>query len=394
MRIAQIAPLWELVPPAAYGGTELVVYNLCEELSRLGHEVTLFAARGSQSPARLLECAPSSLRTIEEQIANDKTHCVAMSYELAMLQQVFSSAEQFDVIHNHLGYQALAFSPFLKTPMVTTLHNVLSPEPVRDLYLRNAHLPFISISNYQQTLWPELNYSATIYHGIDMSSFQPSYDTEGKNYLVFLGRLSPEKGPNHAIDIALSLGMKLVMAGKIDRVDQAYYEKEIAHRIDGEQISYIGEVNHAQKVELLRNAAALVHPVIWPEPFGLVMIEAMACGTPVFALRQGSIPEVINPGVTGSFAETPEALTEALRDWKRYDRRRIRQVAEERFSRERMVKDHVRVYEHLVAAKASQLSTTVLTPTALAEIRKMALSALDPIAPSDPEARLPKHTGR
>jgi glycosyltransferase involved in cell wall biosynthesis len=348
MRIAQVAPLWELVPPKTYGGSELVVYNLTEEMVRRGHEVTLFAAKGTRTSGTLVPCCPVALREMEERIIKDKTHCTVMSYELGMLQTVFERAHEFDVIHNHIGYQALPLASFVSTPVVTTLHNALSPFPVEELFLRNAHQPFISISDYQQRLWPDLNYAATIHHGIDLSIFKPSFGHEDKDYLLFLGRLSPEKGPHHAIRIAQALDMPLLLAGKIDRVDREFYDREIAHRVDGQRIKYVGEVNHEQKVELLRNAAATLCPVEWPEPFGLVMIESMACGTPVFALRDGSIPEVIDSGVTGYVATTVDELIGAVREFRRYDRQQVCQVAERRFSVQRMVDDHLRLYASLI----------------------------------------------
>lgn len=381
MRIAQIAPLWELVPPKTYGGTELVVYNLCEELVRHGHDVTLFAAGGSTTSARLVECAPEALRAMEEQIKQDKTHCTAMGYELKMLQEVFQRADQFDVIHNHVGFQALPFANFVETPVVTTLHNALNPPIIKELFYQNKALPYISISNYQQKLWPELNYAATIYHGIEMERFQPRYALDDEPYLAFLGRLSPEKGPQHAIRIAKELGMKLIMAGKIDHVDRIFYEREIAHLVDNRQICYIGEVNHDQKVELLRNAAASLCPVTWPEPFGLVLIESMACGTPVMALRDGSIPEVINHGQTGYVADTVEELVEATSHWRNYDRRQIRQIAEQRFCRGRMVADHLRLYERLMRQNQSReetrrhLTMLGLTPSRVAEIRRTTVAS-------------------
>lgn len=350
MRIAQIAPLWELVPPCTYGGTELVVHNLTETLVKRGHEVTLFAAQGSSTAAHLHPCAPISLRCMEERFKKDKTHCTVMGYELKMLETVFSHAEQFDIIHNHIGFQALPFAQFVNVPVVTTLHNALEPEVIRELFDQNADLPYISISNYQRQLWPELNYAATIYHGIRMNSFKPDFETQNKDYFVFLGRLSPEKGPHLAIQIARALGAKLVMAGKIDRVDQIFYDQHVKPLVDGQQIQYMGEVDHFQKAELLRHARGVLCPVLWPEPFGLVMIEAMACGTPVFALRDGSVPEVVDHGVTGYVADSVEALAEAARHWKTYNRRKIRQVAERRFSSERMVDDHLKLYTKLLQA--------------------------------------------
>ncbi|MCE3235992.1 MAG: group 1 glycosyl transferase [Vampirovibrio sp.] len=386
MRIAQVAPLWELVPPKAYGGTELVVHLLTEELVRRGHEVTLFAASGSKTSARLEVCAPVALRELEEQTKKDKTHCTVMAYELKMLQEVFQRADEFDVIHNHVGFQTLAFADFVDTPVVTTLHNALNPEPVRRLFYRNAHLPYISISHYQQQLWPELNYAATIHHGIDLNKFHPCYERDGKDYLAFLGRLSPEKGPHHAIRIAKELNMKLILAGKIDRVDQVFYDEELAHHVDGEQIIYIGELNHPQKVAFLRNAVATLCPVEWPEPFGLVMIESMACGTPVFALRDGSIPEVIDQEQSGYVADSVEELTEAVRRYRDYDRKLVRRLVEKRFSVQRMVDDHLRVYEALIAKRkphktllepesklaacGPDLTSSLLTPSQIAGMKQ------------------------
>jgi glycosyltransferase involved in cell wall biosynthesis len=382
MRIAQIAPLWELVPPRAYGGTELVVHLLTEGLMARGHEVTLFAASGSDTSGRLKTYSSKPLRELEESIKRDKTHCTVMATELRMLGDIFTQADEFDVIHNHIGFQALPFAEFSRTPVVTTLHNALAPEPVHQLFLRNAHLPYISISDYQQALWPELNYAATIYHGIDLSRFKPNYNHHGKNYLAFLGRLSPEKGPQHAIAIAKSLGMKLILAGKIDRVDQLFFDRELAHLIDGEQIRYIGELGHDDKVALLSNAAATLCPIEWPEPFGLVMIESMACGTPVFALRDGSVPEVIDHGFSGFIADSVEALTEAVKNYQSFDRRLVRKIAEDRFSMARMVRDHERLYEKLVTSPSGAVHRNELermgrkappvplTPSRLIEIRQ------------------------
>ena len=391
MRIAQVAPLWELVPPTTYGGTELVVKLLCDELTRLGHEVTLFAARGSNTAATLVECAPMALRAMEDNIKADKTHCTVMSYESMMLQEVYKRAGDFDVIHNHVGFQALPFANFVDTPTVTTLHNALCPEPVHQTFLKNKHLPFISISEYQQHLWPELNYAGTIHHGIDLQRFEPCYDVQAKQdepYLAFFGRLSPDKGPDTAIQVAKALGMKLVMAGKIDKVDRIYYDKELAHHVDGDQICYIGELNHEQKVQFLRGAAAVLHPVRWPEPFGLVLVESMACGTPVLALKDGSIPEVIDEGKTGAVCTSLEELIEATRNWQNYDRREVRRIAEARFSKERMGADHETLYQQLIdqrndrkPARKPQLRLTepVLTPTRIAYARHEALSLTDSV---------------
>jgi glycosyltransferase involved in cell wall biosynthesis len=346
---------------------------------RQGHDVTLFAAKGTITNAKLVECAPMALRNMEENIKRDKTHCTVMGYELGMMQDVFHQADDFDVIHNHVGFQLLPFANFVDTPVVTTLHNALDPEPVRNLFYRNAHLPYISISDYQQTLWPELNYAATIYHGINLKRFHPSYEHDGKDYLAFLGRLSPEKGPHHAIKVAKALNMKLIMAGKIDRVDRIFYENEIAQHVDGKQIMYIGEVNHAQKVDLLRNAAATLCPVQWPEPFGLVMIESMACGTPVFALRDGSIPEVINSGQSGYVANSVDELIDAVRNYRSFDRYKVRQTAEQRFSVQRMVDDHLRLYESLLKRSQPQKAQSKHGMTAVASRRSFHRTPLTPV---------------
>ncbi len=389
MRIAQVAPLWESVPPRTYGGSELVVSLLTDELVRRGHEVTLFAAQDSQTAGNLVPCCPLSLRDMEAQVIQDKTHCTVMSYELSMLQQVFERAGEFDVIHNHVGFQPLPFADFVSTPMVTTLHNALEPMPVKALFLRNAHLPYIAISHYQQQLWPELNYAGTIYHGIQLQKFEPSLTHPEQPYLVFLGRLSPEKGPHHAIRIARDLKLPLILAGKIDRVDQVYYDREIAPLVDGEQIRYIGEVDHTQKVSLLRHAAATLCPVAWPEPFGLVMIESMACGTPVFALRDGSIPEVVDHGITGYVADSVEELTQAVSRYLDYDRSRIRQVAEQRFSVERMVDDHLAVYRAL--AEQAQGKTVAFSRDDKPDWMTAALGATEILALSPFSMPIPKN---
>jgi glycosyltransferase involved in cell wall biosynthesis len=358
MRIAQVAPLWELVPPKTYGGTELVVHLLTEELVRQGHEVTLFAAAGSETAARLIPGSPQALRQMEEEFKCEKTHSSVMAYELGMVGDIMNRARagEFDIIHNHMGFQMLPFASFLDIPMVTTLHNALNLDAVRELHERYSDSSLISISDYQQTLWPNLNYASTVYHGINLKKFNPSLDAEGKEYLAFLGRLSPEKGPHHAIRIAKELGMKLIMAGKIDHVDRIFYDREIAQHVDGEQIQYIGEVDHVGKEELLRNAAATLCPIEWAEPFGLVFIESMACGTPVFALRDGSVPEVIDHKRSGYVGDTVEELIEAVRNYRSFDRAEVRRVVENRFSMERMADDHVKLYSRLIEEMSRETS--------------------------------------
>jgi glycosyltransferase involved in cell wall biosynthesis len=268
--------------------------------------------------------------------------------ELKMMENVISMADEFDVIHNHLGITALPFASLTETPMLTTLHGAFKPKALRDFFEDYAHLPYVSISDNQRLGLPDLNYVATIYHGLEISRFNPSLSPGGKDYLAFLGRFTCEKGPHHAIRMAKETGRKLVMAGKVDMVDREFFREEIEPHFDGEQIIYIGEVNHAQKVELMRNAYATLCPVTWPEPFGLVLIESMACGTPVLALRDGSIPELISHGESGFVCDTVEALTACIDQVKELDRRVCRHYVESRFTVSRMTEDYLRIYRLLV----------------------------------------------
>ncbi len=352
MRIAQIAPLWESVPPKTYGGTELVVHLISEELIRRGHEVTLFASGDSETQGNLCTCVDTSLRNIQ-----DQSPMPPIMYELRLLEQVFSQADQFDVIHNHLGFQALPFACLTQTPVLTTLHGVFEPPPIRQFIDYYQDQGFVSISDYQRKPMPGLNYLATVYHGIILDQYLPAYDYTNKNYLAFLGRFSIEKGPHHAIHAAKETGWTLIMAGKVDAVDEDYFKSEIAPHIDGKQIQYIGEVNHLQKVNLLRHAAATLCPVTWPEPFGLVLIESMACGTPVIAMRNGSIPEVIAHGETGYVVDSYEAFVAAIAKIPQIDRRICRDYVESRFSVERMVDDYLALY-HSLMNQSSRVNRT------------------------------------
>lgn len=359
MRIAQIAPLWEPVPPPTYGGSELIASLLTEELVRRGHEVVLYATANSKTSAKLVPIIPEGFREAKTDLRCDRNATHIMATELRMLGQAFNEAGSFDVVHNHIGFQALAFADLVRTPVVTTLHNALEPEGVRKLYGQYAHLPYISISDYQRELWPELAYAATIYHGIDLDRFDARFDTDEDGYLAFLGRMCPEKGADLAIQIAQTVGRKLVMAGKIDEVEREYYESEVAPHIDGEQVRYIGEVNHQQKVKLLRNAVATLFPIQWAEPFGLVMIESMACGTPVLAMRNGSVPEIVAHGTSGFICDSVPELIESFAQIENIDRRGCRQQVEQRFSIERMADDHEQLYEQLVSRSAAAASGRV-----------------------------------
>lgn len=344
MKIAMIAPLWETVPPKTYGGTEVVVHLLTEQLLRDGHEVTLFACGGTEFPPNpnleIVHMIHAPMRELG--LAGGE----AVLHELIMLETVYRRADEFDVIHNHLGHQALPFATQVKTPTLTTLHGVFQPQAILPFFQHFGHLPYVSISDFQRKPAADLNYVATVYHGLALDRYQANEHPAG-DYLAFLGRFSPEKGPHHAIDIAKATGKTLIMAGKVDRADVEYFRNEIEPHIDGKQIFHIGEVNLAQKNELLRNAVATLCPVTWPEPFGLVLTESMACGTPVIALRDGSIPEVVTHGVGGFVADTVEAMIAYVGRIDELDRHAIRVLVEERFSVARMTSDYIKVYESL-----------------------------------------------
>ncbi len=347
MRIAQIAPLWESVPPKTYGGTELVVHLLVEELAQRGHEVVLFATGDSQISRKykvnLVSGADQALRAQGVSIHD------AIYYELPFLEKIFSRTDRFDIIHNHMGYQALPFASFSQTPVVTTLHGIFDPPGLKWCYEQYPHMPYVSISDFQRIPSPDLNYVATVYHGLRANRFTPCYQHyKSKDYLAFLGRISPEKGVHHAIRIAKETGWKLRIAAKVDPKDYEYYATMVEPLIDGTQIQYIGEVGHPEKVDLLRNAAATLCPITWPEPFGLVLMESLACGTPVLTIRNGSVPEIMEHGKTGFIGESPDDLVEFVANLNQIDRQACRRHVEEKFSVKRMVDDYLAVYERLV----------------------------------------------
>lgn len=346
MRIGLIAPLWEAVPPRTYGGTELVVHLLACELTRLSHDVTVFAsgdsACGKESGAYLKAYSEKPLRE------SGLDHQQAVFYELAMLEDIFAQADRFDILHNHLGYPALSFARLVQTPMLTTLHGAFQPPALKRFFAQHADLPYVSISNYQRRGCPQLNYIATIYHGLPLRDYEPDLLTEGKGYLAFLGRLSPEKGTHYAIQAARATDWPLILAGKVDPSEVDYFEEIIRPEIDHDQIRYIGEVNHTQKIRLLRGARATLCPVTWPEPFGLVLIESMACGTPVLAFRDGSIPEVVSHGETGWIASSLDEMIMQIGRIDELDRKACRKRVETYFSVERMAAEYVAVYESLL----------------------------------------------
>ena len=337
MRIAQIAPLCERVPPSAYGGTEMVVGLLTEELVRRGHEVTLFASGDSQTSAHLESSCPESLRE-----ASPKEITV---YQGLQLSRVFSQAAEFDLIHSHVGEAAFAYANLVKIPTLHTVHIIHSH--VEPLWLNAREQNFISISDSQRRKDLQLNYVATVYNGIDTSRYPFYIQPDNPPYLAFLGRMSPEKGPHLAIEIAKRTGWHLKMAGKIDPVDREFFAKEIEPFIDGKQIEFLGEFNHQQKCPLMGGAVATLFPITWQEPFGLVMAESMAVGTPVIAMALGSTPEVIEDGKTGFLCHSVEECIAALDRIFEIDRVACRNRVVTKFSVERMVDDYEAVYQKL-----------------------------------------------
>jgi glycosyltransferase involved in cell wall biosynthesis len=338
MRIAQVAPLAESVPPKLYGGTERVIAWLIDELVDMGHDVTLFASGDSATRARLISPWPRSLRLGRPRADS------AVAYA-ALLEEVGRLASEFDVIHCHIDWIHLPLLTRLAAPFLTTLHGRLDWPGLFDLVQRFPKAPFVSISQNQRLPLPQARWLATIYHGLPFNSLRPSY--EPGRYLAFLGRLSADKGPEAAIRIARAAGKPLRIAAKLPRGEQRYFKQTLEPLIDGEQIQLTGEVNDRTKEEFLANAAALLFPINWPEPFGLVMIEAMACGTPTIAFRHGSVPEVIDDGVSGFIVDDEAGAIAAISRLEQLDRRAVRAQFGRRFSAGRMAEDYMRCYQNL-----------------------------------------------
>ncbi|MBE9607506.1 glycosyltransferase family 4 protein [Acetobacteraceae bacterium H6797] len=341
MRIAQIAPLIEAVPPRLYGGTERIVSYLTEELVAQGHDVTLFASGDSQTSAKLVPMVPSALRL-------DPSVKDQMAPTLLMLEHVFSQAHKFDVLHFHLDYFPFSLFSRQNVPFVTTLHGRLDLDELSPVYDAFGHVPVVSISDSQREPLPQANFVSTIYHGLPSQLLTPVRAKH--DYLAFLGRICPEKRVDRAIEIARRAGLPIKIAAKIDRVDQEYFDTQIKHLMDQPHVEFIGEINEQQKREFLGGAMGLLMPIDWPEPFGLVMIEAMACGTPVIAYRHGSVPEVVEDGKTGFVVRNIDEAVAAARRLPLLPRAAIRARFEERFSATRMAKDYVSVYEQAIAA--------------------------------------------
>ena len=340
MKIAQVAPLMESVPPRLYGGTERIVSYLTEELVWMGHEVTLFASADSITSARLVGCVPTALRL-------DASFHDPIPYHLLMLDRVRDAAEDFDIIHFHIDqFHFPLFKP-MANRTVTTLHGRQDIADLKPLYLGFHTMPLVSISDAQRGPVAKANFVATIHHGIPFDLYTPTFAPRG-GYVAFLGRISPEKRPDRAIRIAQTLGIPLKIAAKVDRADEAYFREQIEPMLQMPGIEFIGEINERAKAKFLGDASALLFPVDWPEPFGLVMIEAMACGTPVLAFRCGSISEIIDNGVTGQIVSTEEEAIRKLPHLLSLDRRAVRRRFEQRFSAARMAKDYVQLYRSLI----------------------------------------------
>jgi glycosyltransferase involved in cell wall biosynthesis len=340
MKIAQIAPLYERVPPLLYGGTERVVSYLTEELVRQGHDVTLFATGDSITNARLVSCAERSLR-LDKQVVDP------LAYHFVMLEEVFARAAEFDIVHFHIDYLHYPLSQRQKQfRHVTTLHGLLDMPDLKPLYKQFNKVPLVSISNAQRRPLSWANWLGTVYHGLPLELYEPRIDPE--EYLVFIGRVSPEKRLDRAVEIAKRSGRALKVAAKVDNSDRKYFEKSIRPLLDDPLVEWIGEIGESGKQDLLSNAYALLFPIDWPEPFGLVLIEAMACGTPSIAYRCGSVPELVEEGVTGFIVDDLNGALEAVANVQSLDRAECRWRFEERFSAPAMAQDYLKIYEQIL----------------------------------------------
>jgi hypothetical protein len=361
MRIAQIAPLTESVPSRTYGGTERVVSYITEALVRLGHEVVLYAAGDSCTSAELRPGCDVSLRSAAERRDPIEVH-------EAMMRRILAEADEFDILHFHTGWFELPLFDRIPVPCVTTMHGRMDLPAIQERLRASPRFPLISISDAQRAPMPDANWAATIHHGLPDTLAVP--DRGKHDYLAFLGRIAPEKRPDLAIEIARRAGHKLKIAAKVDRVDRDYFETVIAPLLSrGDDVEFLGELGEVDKMRFLAGAHALIFPIDWPEPFGLVMIEAMSCGTPTIAYPRGSVPEVVADGVTGFIVhDVPEAVA-AVRRVEGLDRHRIRDAFRRRFSAERMAADHVALYERLIDRHAPvrlPAATRTVAPTRLA----------------------------
>ena len=346
MRIAQVAPLHEAVPPKLYGGTERVVSFLTEELAAMGHDVTLFASGDSVTSAKLFPVWPRALRldpAIRDPIAP----------HMLMMEEVRQLADQFDVLHFHMDYWSFSLFSRQPTPALTTMHGRLDLAELQPVFARFPKVPITSISDSQREPLPQANFVRTVHHGLPAHLLTPQPGRH--DYLAFLGRIAPEKRPDRAIRIAARSGLKLKIAAKIDRADTEYFGNIIKPLLNSADVELIGEINDQQKPGFLSGARALLMPIDWPEPFGLVMIEAMACGTPVIAYNRGSVPEIVENGVTGFIVENEAEAVAALAKLDQLPRERVRRRFEERFTARRMAEDYLDVYRSIGAVEKAHL---------------------------------------
>ena len=366
MKVAQVAPLVESVPPKLYGGTERVVSYLTEELVRQGHEVTLFASGDSQTAARVVPGCEIALR-LNPAVRDPWPH------QVVMLDEVRRLAGDFDILHFHIDFYHFPLFREMARRTVTTLHGRLDLPDLPTVYRAFPDIPLVSISNDQRRPLPPVNWAGTVYHGLPRDLLH--FNAAGKRrYLAFLGRISPEKRPDRAIEIAHRAGLPLKIAAKVDAADRAYFAEEIKPLLDNPLVEFVGEICEADKADFLGGAIALLFPIDWPEPFGLVMVEAMACGTPVIAWRCGSVPEIVEHGVTGFIVDSIDAATAAVPLAMQLDSAAVRLRFEARFTAERMAKDYLRVYRALIDAPAE----------AGAESEILRLPVTPPAARSDP----------
>lgn len=357
MKIAQVSPLIESVPPRLYGGTERIVSYLSEELVRMGHDVTMFASGDSTTAADLVSCARMALR-LDPDVKDQ------FPYYMTMIDKVRRMADEFDIIHFHIDYFQFPLFRDIAAKTVTTLHSRQDVSDLKTLYAAFPEMPLVSISNAQRRPVSSSNFAGTVYHGLPTNLHVPNLKPSG-DYVAFLGRISPEKRLDRAIRIARAAGIPIRIAAKVDKADRDYYEQEIKPMLSLPGVEFIGEINERQKPEFLGNARAMLFPIDWPEPFGIVMIESMACGTPVLAFRNGSVPEVIDDGISGFIVDSEEEAVSVLQRTVNMDRRQVRRRFEERFSATRMAEDYVEIYnklltqEHRVPQRVSTLRPRV-----------------------------------
>ena len=349
MKIAQVSPLYESVPPRLYGGTERVVSWLSEELLRQGHQVTVFASGDSLTNARLIPVCPQALRL-------DPDCMDPLAHHMYLVEQVRQHKNEFDLIHFHIDYLHFSMSRREELPQLTTLHGRLDTADLVPLYREFSEMPVVSISDAQRAPLPWINWQGTVHHGMPQDRFVPSLKP-GK-YLAVLGRVSPEKGVDKAIEIALGAGMPLKIAAKIDRADKDFFDARIKPTLNHELIEFIGEIGDLEKNEFLANAAALLFPINWSEPFGIVLIEAMACGLPVIAYPLGSVPEIIEEGVSGFLVHNVQEAIRAVKNLSAIDRQKCRKAFERRFSDKRMVHDYLTIYERIVKREPQAIALT------------------------------------